>query len=124
MPPGKTITGSYGVEAQASAGAQFIGAYVSYPFPISKLPTEAVFVEVGKTEPTHCPGGTSGSPKAASGYLCIYRGYELRLSGNPEISNHFGARNGKGDNYGFLVEDTSNAGGTVIDSGTWAYTAP
>jgi Collagen triple helix repeat (20 copies) len=124
VPSGKTITGSYGFETSVT-GSQFVAANVSYPFPVAKLPTEAVFVEVGKTEPTHCPGGTVESPKAAAGYLCIYRGYELDLSaGAPLVTNHFGARNGKGDNYGFSVEDTSSGSGTAIDQGTWAYTAP
>jgi hypothetical protein len=124
VPSGNTITGSYGFETPAT-GTQFVGTNVSYPFPIAKLPTESVFVGIGKTEPTHCPGGTAESPKAAAGYLCVYRGYELDLgAGAPEITNHSGFRNGKGDNYGFLVEDTSSATGTAIDEGTWAYTAP
>jgi hypothetical protein len=121
VPSGKTISGSYGFESDVTF---FYGAEVSYPFPLPSLPTSAIFLEVGKTEPAHC-SGTPEAPAAAAGYLCIYRGYSLNAkSGAPFITNHFGARNAKGDVHGFGVEGTAEASGLVIDQGTWAYTAP
>jgi hypothetical protein len=121
VPSGKTITGSYGFFAKASG---FYGAYVSYPFPLPAEPTAAVFLEVGHTEATHCPGTAEG-PKAEPGYLCIYRGDSFNAqAGSVQIANNTGARNGKGDVNGFLVEGVAEAEGTVLDEGTWAYQVP
>jgi hypothetical protein len=121
VPSGKTITGGYGFFAKAGG---FYGAYVSYPFPLPAEPTAAVFLEVGQTEATHCPG-TATAPKAEPGYLCIYRGDAFNAkAGSVLIANNTGARNGKGDVNGFLVEGVPEAEGTVLDEGTWAYQVP
>jgi len=98
---------------------------ISFPMHLATAPTVDQ-VAFGTTD-SHC-SGTTGSPTAAPGYLCIY----IRVTSNEEpitgedpfypqdVQNlNFGA-----STFGVLLTARAIATGNVAVDGAWAVTAP
>lgn len=123
VPTGVTIRGTWGFRTHIAAGQTF-GIAVSFPV---AAPTEPIpeIVPAGIVT-TNCPG-TGADPTAAPGHLCVYRRFSQNIvNGATRITDAAGTTN-RATRFGFGVEDTaagSSGVGTVIDGGTWAYTAP
>lgn len=123
VPSGVTIRGTWGFRTHIAAGQTF-GIAVSFPVTAPAEPTPEV-VPAGVVT-THCTG-TGADPTAAPGHLCVYQRFSQNIAqGATRITDVAGTAN-RATRYGFGVEDTaagSSGMGTVIDGGTWAYTAP
>jgi hypothetical protein len=113
LPSGKTERGSFGF-AGTRAGGFTPAVQTSYPIPLSFEPAVNI-VKLGGASTPSCPG-SSTSPSAAPGKLCLYlarEDYALEASNEPA-----------GGRFGFLafIEATENS--NYEDHGTWAVTAP
>jgi hypothetical protein len=93
---------------------------ISYPFPLAGNPSVEI-VQEGDSPTSHCPG-TSTSPSAAPGFLCIY----VAFVGGASSVSWYAADDGSGDaSHGVVVYSFSTgSSGTNEASGTWALTAP
>lgn len=119
LPAGKTLTGAYTVEFQATAVNQFAGGAESFQFPLASRP-KVNFVAAGSSPPAQCPG-TVSAPAAASGNLCVYEGQDFD-GGTLTIAGPDNVLSDTAGTTGFRFEIASTAAGTVIDRGTWAVT--
>lgn len=157
LPSGSTETGSWAFSGAATEGSEinpsagvfklgYVGAAVSFPislaapiaeshtqinpvgFPVASGPNAST-----TEEKEHCPGSV-GSPKAKSGYFCVYTGFvEHTLLLNPELKKPFAVDKASEPSFGG-VAGTDTAGATVIvlageeepshpeGAGTWAVT--
>jgi hypothetical protein len=101
-------------------------ATISFPIWLAAaLPAESVhYIKAGETAPAGCTGGTAKAPKAESGNLCIYTGFE-----ELETAKFLAVEKGSGE------EGTQRSGAQVIFEvsavekenkirvmGTWAVT--
>jgi hypothetical protein len=68
----------------------------------------------------HCPG-TAAEPKAAEGFLCIYKSAQTPSSGSPFSSNAYEAAKESG--VTFPIELIGLAGSQQYVRGTWAVTS-
>ncbi len=118
LPSHGTMRGAYGFSGAPGGGGSFLSGVISFPLKAPTVPIPELSTTGGST--AHCPG-TAADPKAAAGYVCVYRGYGLQVT-STFLDNLSGNRN-KASQFGVLVED-SGGPGIVADSGTWAYTAP
>jgi hypothetical protein len=116
LPSGKTERGSFGfASTRAGGGSKYIpGVETSYPIPLSFVPTANVVKPGGASTPS-CPG-SSTSPAAAPGKLCLY---SEREDTTVEAFNE--AAEGR---FGFLAFFEAAEGANYEDYGTWAVTAP
>jgi hypothetical protein len=118
LPPNQTEEGSWslivGHKTKISAVVELSlpRTAVSFGIPLASSPT-AVYLKVGETEPTNCPG-TVEEPQAALGFLCVYAEFETggvpALSANPKT-------------YGALINGVGGEEGGIA-GGSWAVTAP
>jgi hypothetical protein len=112
LPSGKTETGAFSAGITATAAGQVLETAVSFPYPVTGL--TAVYVKAGATSTT-CTG-TSASPTAPAGFICIYERTGFNVEG------------GRGVNYppeaaGFGLYAFSAAPGLAEMQGSWAATA-
>ena len=109
MPAGETLVGTWSVD-QNSATVMMIE--ISYPVPLES-PATVVYVHEAGENATECPG-EAAEPKAAEGFLCIYRieGLDTSSEFGP-VSFPFGA---------FMAMERGVAA-DVGGWGTWAVTA-
>jgi hypothetical protein len=124
LPSGKTETGAWALPASSGEGV----APISFAIPLSSA-VNISSVEImasGEAAKPGCTGGTSQSPKADPGFLCIYTG--LGSLGSGPIVIRAGASGpaavelGAGTTGGYLQATAlTSMVGTV--SGTWAVTA-
>lgn len=54
--------------------------------------------------------------------MCVYRGYSLNVA-TTTLDNLTGTRD-QASRFGLIVEDGASAKALLVDSGTWAFTAP
>jgi hypothetical protein len=110
----------------ATAGAQYVAeTSISYPLRLTSAPT-VIQVPFNGTDP-HC-AGTSASPTAAPGYLCIYIRQDSNvwqvIAGNDFYPQESGSLNFGSTTFGVLLSAESAAAGDVKIMGAWAVTAP
>lgn len=138
LPSEKTEKGDWAIGQEAGAGG-IIEAGVSFDIPLESAPS-AIYLEpgeIGHQHTTEC-AGTAASPKAASGFLCVYAneeesiaphstlgpGHPFTCSGAEALGSCLKSEPGArlSDATGFVVaafaQETGNA------NGTWAVTAP
>jgi hypothetical protein len=116
---GKTLTGSFMVEAQA-AGAGFWGNAYSFDFPLTGS-VHATFLAPNATT-AWCPG-TTFAPTAAPGQLCVYAAVESNISGAQAVDPTDNAGN-QASPFGFYIQIAATGAGLAYTNGTWAVTAP
>jgi hypothetical protein len=153
LPPGKTLTGEWGVYAAAAGENTRAIDAVSFGIPLASIPAahylredgkEPFFDEAtgkeGQREQPECPGSAE-SPKARPGNLCVYAseeenlvkevaGFKVVLPVMCSLAKASAATGGASclastgaDKYGFNVFALSEAAGTMQAVGTWAVTA-
>jgi hypothetical protein len=121
LPSGRTLTGAYMIEANATGAGQFFGNGYGYPIKLAAKPTLHVVAAGEVDKPVECLGSES-APTAAPGHLCIYEHSKSNTAGpgagDPETN--FG---GKAGTTGFYLQLSSTASGLAWSNGTWAVTA-
>lgn len=116
---GQTERGDWGLW---DVGPAPLGSAVTFPIPLAAgLDSSHVHVIAPSTAaPPGCAGGTSSSPQAASGNLCVYEAVANNISTGGVFSQSTGASN-TADPFGFGFEFNGGSGVAVI-YGTWAVT--
>ena len=117
---GKTETGVfYNIETIGTGNSGFIGAVISFPFPLASAPIRN-YRPIGSLPNAACPG-TVSNPQAAPGNLCAYE--SLNGTGNVAFFDNSvdpGLRR-----FGDGIAVSQNASTFNEDLiGTWAVTAP
>lgn len=114
VPEGRTLTGFWGFDVQTQGDGDW-GTTISFPFPVPDPPA-ARYVNVQAPPTEECPG-TATDPRAAPGFLCIYRqaGGGAALTDPGMVVSRWGAAFQFGDN---------GSAGDLFAYGTWAVTAP
>ena len=117
---GKTETGVfYNIETVGTGNSGFVGAVISFPFPLASAPTRN-YRPIGSLPNAACPG-TAANPQAAPGNLCAYETVNGTSSAAFfDNSVEEGARR-FGD--GIAVSQSGGTGNVDL-IGTWAVTAP
>ncbi len=115
LPSGKTLTGTYAASDRNQGFSATAWAAISFPFPLASPPTMG-YVSGATTTP-ECQG-SAADPKAAPGYLCIYR---IKETASPAIFAPSGVAGVAGKTGVILV---FNSADTASGSGGWAVTAP
>ena len=122
LPAGATVKGTWAASATnyvATGPTQYAYASISYPIPARTRP-KAVWVPATGRNPdaTHCPG-SSASPKAARGYLCIYDTGVVSAPTmfDPAVSTGSGA-----GRFGTVLAFAIAPDAAVAGYGTWALT--
>ena len=136
LPGGETELGDWSVVANVS-GAAFVASSVSFVIPLKEAPPTVVYVRVGQSSVSGCPG-TAAEPAADKGHLCIYAAVEensqeelagTKLPTSCPVAKSgavcFGISLGAGtaDPFGFSVMAVAKEAGIVNVSGSWAVTA-
>lgn len=76
--PSTTMTGSWSLSG--SETDPYVTETISFPEPLTSAPTSVILVEAGTLNST-CTGSSS-SPTAPAGVLCIYEGFQTGLINN------------------------------------------
>ncbi|MCP3973991.1 MAG: hypothetical protein GY720_05805 [bacterium] len=118
LPAGGSIRGTYAMGGSAGTVGDLALSEISFGFTLSSPPT-VHFVESGETPPSACPG-SSTSPQAAPGHLCVYEA-EVIAAGLRDTN----AGGGDGTSYAFGARlfVRSAAAGDFYSMGTWAVAA-
>jgi len=122
---GATETGSWIISTSAIGGDN-----LSFPIQLSAPldGTHVAFVPPGNTSTAHCsasapdgPGGSVSSPKADSGYLCVYQGNATAVSGS---FIHDPTKVNLSDSGASIAGAvlTTSGGAATGNWGTWAVT--
>jgi Collagen triple helix repeat (20 copies) len=82
-----TLRGDFNVDQLATANGQISGSAISFGFSLAAPPTVE---KVGNTPTTNCPGSFE-DPRAAAGYLCLYRRTESNVTSVGVNTTRFGA---------------------------------
>lgn len=86
---------------------------ISFGFALPSAPTSHFIPQAGPADP-NCPG-TSASPEAAPGHLCVYESVPTGLTSGSIIAV---------SKQGAVVKAESNAAGLFGTTGVWAVTGP
>lgn len=115
-PSGTTIRGTYEFDGHAAAAGALVGGdSISFVYTLPSTPIVR-FIQQGTTPPPECPG-TSSSPKANPGYLCIYEISRFNMqAGYPTFYNQ--------SPVGAAVYGYAAGSGEAYSGGTWAVTVP
>jgi hypothetical protein len=136
LPTGKTETGVWAVSKEHITTTVEEKASVSFPIPIALaegtfgeavILTEHETIEAKPGKPQQGCEGTLEDPTAPAGTLCVYTGEEenKHLTASSAVFHGNGAAFGRpGTVLAFLAEGTEGSPGQILDSGTWAVTAP
>jgi hypothetical protein len=120
LPSGKTEIGKYYALDNPAPSGQYAVDVISFQFPLPSKPTDHYLPPGGAATPD-CPGSTD-SPQAAPGQLCIYS--KVR-AGVQTTFDTDGMGIDRLDRYGLAVNVVSSgSSGVFYDVGTWAATAP
>jgi hypothetical protein len=127
-PSGLTMTGLFYLDGYAGSTGGEVGSAISFPFKLAAAPTVVEVPYVGTNpDPAHC-SGTTDSPSAAPGYLCVY----VRQTGNVDVNGGCGevmcvadllGHPGAATPYGAQVYTRAANAGNVNVAGSWAVTA-
>lgn len=122
LPAGTTVKGTWAASATnyvSSGPTQYAYAAISYPIPAKTRP-KAVWVPATGRNPdaTHC-GGSSASPKAAPGYLCIY---DEGVASTPTIFDPSVSSGTGAGRFGTILAFAIAPDASVAAYGTWALT--
>jgi hypothetical protein len=117
---GKTETGVfYGIETVGTGNTGYIGAVISYPFPLASPPIQN-YMPIGASPNAACPG-TAANPKAAPGNLCAYE----TVNGTGSAAFFDGSVESSISKFGSGIAAFMNGGtGNEDLIGSWAVTAP
>jgi hypothetical protein len=116
---GKTETGIfYSIETVGTGSTGFVGAAISFPFPLAKAPTQN-YRPIGSVPNAACPG-TAADPKAAPGNLCAYE----TVNGTGNAAFFDGAVVASLERFGAGIAAPSSGDTNDDLIGTWAVTAP
>jgi hypothetical protein len=125
---GKTETGVYATVGNGGSAGGYVGADISFPFPLAS-PPKPHYIAVGEGSTPECPGSAE-NPKAAPGQLCAYEieSYgttgvtffdeaftEEGLTSSEEGATRFGAQ---------VAAETETSASHSGLGGIWAVTAP
>jgi hypothetical protein len=138
LPSGKTETGVWSANSQHLIGEAEDTVPISFPIPIALAEgsfgaavrlTEKETEEAEPGKPKQGCEGTLENPTAPAGKLCVYTGEEENKSRNPTASTIMFHGNSEvfassGTFLNFLVEGEEKSPAKILDSGTWAVTAP
>lgn len=116
---GQTLRGVFDVGATAKEGGDLARGGVSFQFPLLKEPAVTVLLP-GQTS-ANCTGvgsGSSQTPQATAGNLCIYVTAEDNLDGVSRLTAENNTR------LGFGLFATAKEEGDFYAYGQWAVTAP
>jgi hypothetical protein len=116
---GQTLRGVFDVGATAKEGGDLARGGVSFQFPLLKEPAVTVLLP-GNTS-ANCAGiggGSSQTPQATAGNLCIYVTQETNLDGVARLTAENNTR------LGFGLFATAKEEGDFYALGQWAVTAP
>jgi len=108
-----TQYGVFGVDSHATGAGQDFSQYVSYAIPFASALTAEI---VSGPATANCPGSDT-APKAAPGHLCLYPSGAANVASDAVSVLNFGK-------LGFEFSVTSTGTGNIVESGTWAATAP
>jgi hypothetical protein len=131
LPSGKTLYGTYSITGkQIKEADDRSSTQISLSIPLAAVPAKSVLVPYGGPNPdsTLCPGSTS-SPAASPGTLCVYEGQRENAAGTKICAVSAEALCGPGtegsaDRFGASVITFAIAEGLYYSWGTWAVTAP
>jgi hypothetical protein len=122
LPAGATVRGTWAAAAtnyESTGATQYAYATISYPIPAATRP-QTVWVPASAPyrDRAHCPG-SSTSPRAARGYLCIYdaSGASTPTVFDPSVSTGTGA-----GRFGAVLAFAMAPDASVYAYGTWALT--
>ncbi len=115
------LRGTYSTLFNASAASQFGQTSWTYQVQLASAPS-VNFMAQGSAPTTNCPGSTA-SPSAAKGQLCVY---EVNFTNRTFVCIYAPGPNvcSASDVFGAGIEITSVAAGLTFSFGTWAVTAP
>jgi len=119
---GTTLRGNYGIEVNAAAGGARGISTFSFGFALASAPA-ANFIAAGGASTTNCPG-SSGSPQALPGQLCVYESYTTNVGSRCVVRTGANYACGVADPWGAGLFLTSTAAGTTVSVGSWAVTVP
>jgi hypothetical protein len=117
---GQTLRGFFGLGAATIVAGAMTRDAVSFPFPLRSTPVATV-LEPDQTS-AHCDGlggGTSQTPQAASGHLCVYITKRVNLDATEPLTVESPTRLGFG-----LVTQAGPLSEDYYAYGQWAVTAP
>jgi len=128
MPSGATITGTYAANSAGRTETDKAYFSISFPLRIPSLlvdpPAHIKIVRPGRPEEEsleECPGSTT-SPEAKAGYLCVY---EIERQNAKGIIESVGINQNYDPSSGvILFFEPVTEGESVHAFGTWAVTAP
>lgn len=121
LPAGATVRGTYAVEYEAHAvGDRGISA-IPFGYRLASAPA-VHFILVGGAVPAGC-SGTSLSPNAAPGHLCVFETFDDNTNFNC-IASAATYSCGASNAFGATLFVTAAAAGQTSNVGTWAVTAP
>lgn len=115
---GASIRGTYAMGGSAGTVGDLALSEIGFGFTLSSAPT-VHFIESGSTPPGSCPG-SSTSPQASPGHLCIYEAEVIRAG---ERDTNAAAGDGSSYAFGARLFIRSAAAGDFYSMGTWAVTA-
>jgi hypothetical protein len=103
-----TLRGRFNVDESAGASGQISGSAISFGFSVAQIPTVE---KIGSTPTSNCPGSLE-EPRAAPGYLCLYRSTESDVSSVGVTPSRFGAE----------LTVVAQSSGRFFYDGAWAVT--
>jgi hypothetical protein len=120
IPPGQTVRGMIGGQADADANGDELAWSASLPgqAPVG-LTDDTVTVNGEDEAANECPG-SSTNPTAAPGFVCIYTFYTQNADDG--IGYIWG--DGDGTKWGFQVSVNAGGDGQAAFFANWAYRAP
>lgn len=82
-----TLRGRFNIDELATQAGQIHGDSISFGFTLAAAPTVE---KIGSTPTANCPGNVE-DPRAAPGFLCLYRQTESNVESIGSIATPFGA---------------------------------
>lgn len=130
LPSGKTLRGTFGMygHGEVNDGLEAASESISFPIPLSSVPSVKVVQQGTASSPPECPG-TADDPKAAPGWLCVYenRAQNQRPGSYPSVVAPGSGFSPSASRFGATLIVQGQASGTdwfFWSEGTWAVTAP
>jgi hypothetical protein len=117
LPPGQTEVGGY---AGWGAGGGYVGDSVTFPIPLAAA-LDAAHVHFMTSGTTSACPGSSASPAAASGHLCLYRAQSALTTFGAIFPQSSGTGSGA-DRHGFGIWFSTSGTSPAWNYGTWAVT--
>jgi hypothetical protein len=124
LQPGESVYGTIGAKYELSSAVE-VASNASLPVPAPVALDDAHVNVDGSDEGGNLCTGTSSTPTAPAGHVCVYPYFVQNVASGSPMGWIWGTSDpATGSKWGFQVGYSAAAAGPVTFFGTWAYTAP